>query len=201
MGIKHATVAQDQAAGHKYQVAAENLVAANKYAAKAEAMAHAIKEGHEGKAEIAVTGLEAVKTACEITLAVGGGGVGFLGEIGMSAAENLGPALWGEKADWSKFSLDLALAGVMKVFPYTKSHEKIDEFIVSKLAGKVGKEKVREAIAKVTIKAGETLFKKSVETTQKALSGKKVSLEEFANETEKDYTKELLVLVGEGLRG
>ena len=44
----------------------------------------------------------------------------------------------------------------------------------------------------------EVVLKKSLETTKKALSGKDVSWDKFAEETQKDLYKELakLVLVG-----
>lgn len=162
-----------------------------------------------------MTVLTGVKTACEITLAVGGavatggatlavaggtgtavagvsaGTVAFAGSMGIAAAGDLAPALLGDKVDWGKFAFDMALGVVLKKLGPGEAMEKaILEKMGVDAVKKIGESKAKEAVAKVVAGEGEALMKKSIELTQQKLSGKDVTWGDFGDEAGKEFAKE-----------
>src|SRR5258708_23785440 len=205
MANTDAVLALGSANGNSYVSAAKALITGDTAAHKAKALTWAYKEGIESSAEKTVTVLEGVKTASEFTLAVGGavvtGGatVAFAGGLAITAAGDLSPALYGRKVDWGKFPFDRALGVALKKLG---PGEQIEKAVLAKLgtqaAEKVGEKALKEAVAKVVGSQTEALLKKSLETTQKVLSGKDVTWENFTEEVKKEMEKELakVVLVG-----
>jgi hypothetical protein len=201
------------AKGNSYVQAAKSLITADTAAQKAHALNVAYKEGIENAAERTVTRLEFVKMASEITLAVlgtpgvatalGAGGsaaaavaVGFGGGVAITAAENLAPALAGEKVDWTKFAFDMALAfALKKLGPADHIEKAILARLGTQAVEKVGEKAAKDAFAKIMAAQMEAILKKSLETTHKALRGKDVSWDKFTEEAEKDFKKELARLV------
>jgi len=105
---------------NSFAAAAKALIDADTKAQISHRLMLTYKAGLEHSAGATVTVLEGVKTASEMTLVVGGavvsGGatVAFVGGAGITAASDLAPALVGDKVDWGKFALDMALTVVLK---------------------------------------------------------------------------------------
>jgi hypothetical protein len=194
--------------GNSFVVAAKSLIAADGAAHKAEALLWAYKDGLESSAGGTVTVLKGVKLACELTLAVGGavatGGaatVAFAGGVGITAADDLAPAIiGGKKIDWGKFAFDMALAFAMKKLA---PGEQMEKAVIAKLASTTGEklsEKVaKEAFAKLAGAAYESLLKKTLEGTQKVLSGKEVTWDEFVEDAKKDLIKDFAIELGKAM--
>ncbi len=200
---------------NSFKEASVALIEADAAAQRMHALMAAYKAGLEHSAGTTVTVLEGVKTASEITLAVGGavatggatlavaggtgtavagvsaGTVAFAGGMGITAASDLAPALMGDKVDWGKFAFDMALGVVLKKLGPGEAMEKalLEKMGVSAVK-KIGESKAKEAVAKVVAGEGEALMKKGIELTQKKLSGKDVTWGEFTDETEKEFAKE-----------
>lgn len=121
-----------------FRGAANALIPADRFAHEAKALVLAYHDGIVETAGDTVTVLKAVKTASEITLAVGSvvipgaAVVGTVGSIGMTAGENLGGALMGKKIDWGKFTFDLALGIVLAKLEPGK---KLADAVIAKLGG------------------------------------------------------------------
>jgi peptidoglycan hydrolase-like protein with peptidoglycan-binding domain len=198
-----AAVALAAANANSFVKAANALIAADTAAHRAHALIVAYKAGIESSAETTVSVLEGVKTASKLTLAVGGavlsGGAAaaaFAGDLGVTAAEDLGPALSGEKVDWGKFALDMAFSVAWKKLGATEQIEKaILAKLGTKVAEKVGETALKEAVAKVVTALMKVTLKKSLETAYHALNGKEVSWDKFTEETKKNLTTELAKMV------
>ncbi len=195
--------------------ASKALIDADIASSRIHPLMQAYKAGLEHSAGSTVTVLTGVKTACEITLAVGGavatggatlavaggtgtavagvsaGTVAFAGSMGIAAAGDLAPALLGDKVDWGKFAFDMALGVVLKKLGPGEAMEKaILEKMGVDAVKKIGESKAKEAVAKVLAGEGEALMKKSIELTQQKLSGKDVTWGDFGDEAGKEFAKE-----------
>jgi hypothetical protein len=192
------TVAALMAASkNSFVEASRALIEADSTSSEIHVLMLAYKAGLEHSAGTTVTVLEGVKTASEITLAVGGavvtggGTVAFAGGMGITAASDLAPALVGDKVEWGKFAFDMALGVVMKILG---PGEAVETAILEKMGvdavKKIGENMAKEAVAKVIAGESEALMKKSIELTQKKLTGKDVTWGEFADETKAEFAKE-----------
>lgn len=199
-----AKAAMFAANSNKFVEAAGDLGYADTAASQAKGLIGAYKNGLERSAGSTVKGLEAVKTTCEITLVVGGavvtggGTVAFVGGTAMTAAEDLAPALYGDKVNWKKFAFDMALAGLSKKLG---AGEKIEKAVTEKLAGKLGPEGAKKALAKITGGTMETFMKKCLEKSEKKFEGKDVKYEEVVEDAKKEALTEIAVGVASILKG
>ena len=182
--------------------AANSLIEADIAAERADKMLWKYKDGLEGSAATTVTGLKAVKTASEITLAVGGavvtggGTVAFAGSLGITAAGDLAPALIGEKVDWKHFAFDMALSVVMKkVLPSDAMESAILDKLGTKVVEKVGEKAAKEAFAKVMTISLKAMMKKSAEAAEKKLRGKDVSWDDYTEATRNELYKQTTIEV------
>ncbi len=94
----------------------------------------------------------------------------------------------------------MALAIVMKKLA---PGEQMEKAILARLGAraveKVSEKVAKEAVAKVLALQMEVLLKKSLQTSQKILSGKDVSWDKFTEEVQKDLTKEFAIEVAKSL--
>jgi len=120
--------------------------------------------------------------------------------IGIGLGSLAAGYLSGGKVDWGKFTFDMALAVVMKkVAPGEKMEKAILARLGTRAVEKVGEKVAKEAVAKVLALQMEVLLKKSLQTSQKILSGKDVSWDKFTEEVQRDLTKEFAIEVAKSL--